>query len=78
MTKLFKPDYSKKLYTISIDVYENAHQFCINSEINYSPGYQECIGIMEIVKTALLRDMQDINIKEAKKYFDNVPKTKKK
>ena len=57
MSDTFKPDMTRKLYTISIDVYPNANVFGLsNIEEGYTPTYQEMIGALEIVKSAYLRE----------------------
>ena len=57
MSDTFKSDFSRKMYTISIDVYPNGNAFSLsNIEEGYTPTYQEMIGALEIVKSAYLRE----------------------
>jgi hypothetical protein len=57
MSNTFKPDFSRKLYTISIDVYPNGNVFGLsNMEEGYKATFQEIIGALEIVKSAYLRE----------------------
>lgn len=51
------PDLSRKLYTITIDVYPNAHIFDVTRvEEDYQITYQQLIGVLEIIKAAYLRE----------------------
>lgn len=56
MNDKFKPDLTRKLYVITIEVYPNGQTFSISDEENgYNVELQHVIGSLETVKGAYLR-----------------------
>lgn len=72
--KLFTPDFSKKKYSIIIDVYENCHTWKIQGPDDYIPTYHEMIGVLEINKFSLFSQQLEIN---KKAYAKKIKKEKK-
>lgn len=66
-TKLLTPDYSKKRFTITIEVFKNGNLFSTVPEKNYKPAYQEIVGAIEITKYSLLSQQSGNNQKEYSK-----------
>lgn len=72
--KLFTPDYSKKKFTIIIDVCDN----CNVVKTEGDATYQEMIGALEIIKRSLIVEQTKINksvAKTQKKHIDSACKT---
>jgi hypothetical protein len=66
--KLFNPDFSKKLFRIIIDVYDNGNTFGLEkSDEKHNATYQEIIGALEIVKFGFINKQSSYNVKVGKK-----------
>ena len=54
---LHKPNLDRKLYSIEVTAYENAHTFSIHiHEEGYNLQYPHIIGVLEVVKGSYLRE----------------------
>lgn len=54
---IHKPNLDRKLYSIEINAYENAHTFSIHiHEEGYNLQYPHIIGVLEVVKGSYLRE----------------------
>lgn len=75
--KLFKPDYDKPLFTITIQVKENCAMFGVEGHGEYKPTYHEVMGALETQKIGLIFQQREENIKQSKKVVKpTVKKTK--
>lgn len=74
--RLFEPDYTKKKYSIVVDVYENAFGFKIElpNPSDTPPTYESAMGALEITKFNLINAQREKNIKAAKKQLKKKPK----
>ncbi len=61
--KLFVPDFTKKLFSIKINVYENGSEFMIETENGsaYKPEQNQVIGALEISKIGVIRRQSEYN-----------------
>lgn len=60
--QMFTPDYSKPLYDIVINVFENGSVLTVKGvQKGYKPRYQELIGTLETVKLAYCEKQRKIN-----------------
>lgn len=66
--KLFKPDYTKKRFTITIEVYENGQVFNVDThEPDNKGNYYEVVGAIEAMKVHVIGLQGMKNRKEYKK-----------
>ncbi len=65
--KLFDPNKEKKLFTITIEVFENCASTAIANEGDYLCTYHEIIGAFETQKMGLLMNQREKNIE----HFNN-------
>lgn len=60
--QMFTPDYSKPLYDIVINVFENGSILTVKGvQKGFKPRYQELIGTLETVKLAYCEKQRKIN-----------------
>jgi hypothetical protein len=65
--KLFEPNKNKKLFTITLEVFENCASTAIANEGDYQCTYHEIIGALETQKVALLMNQREKNLEHFKK-----------
>jgi len=68
--KLFKPDSTKKLFTITIDVFENCCMLQVGKGDPSAPddiNYHHVIGALETQKHHLMTMQREENIKQTKR-----------
>lgn len=65
--KPFKPDFSKKKYSITIEVFENCNKILITPYGDYKPTYHEMVGVLEVNKINMIMDQTSHNRKISKK-----------
>jgi hypothetical protein len=65
--KLFDPNKHKKLFTITIEVFENCASIAIANEGDYLCTYHEIIGIFETQKMGLIMNQREKNLE----HFNN-------
>ncbi len=65
--KLFDADYSKKLFTITIDVRENGSLFAVSVEKDVVLNYHQLIGALETTKHNLIAQQSKKNQEQAEK-----------
>jgi hypothetical protein len=65
--KLFDPNKDKKLFTITIEVFENCASIAIANEDDYLCTYHEIIGIFETQKMGLIMNQREKNLE----HFNN-------
>ncbi len=66
--KLFKPDFTKKRFTLTIDVFENCCSLKVSSDDDKKEiNYHEVIGALETQKHHLMTLQREENIKLFKK-----------
>lgn len=76
-TKSLEPDYSKKLFTIEIEVFENSQLISIKPVGEYKPKYQEAVGAIEVLKIHLIKQQSEFNKTAYKNYLKQRKKNKK-
>jgi hypothetical protein len=64
--KLFEPNKNKKLFTITLEVFENCASTAIANEGEYQCKYHEIIGALETQKVALLMSQREKNLEHFK------------
>jgi hypothetical protein len=64
--KLFEPNKNKKLFTITLEVFENCASTLIANEGDYQCTYHEIIGALETQKVALLMNQREKNLEHFK------------
>lgn len=67
MNKLFEPNQNRKLFTITIEVFENCASTAIANDGDYQCTYHEIIGALETQKVGLLMNQRDKNLEHFKK-----------
>ena len=72
MNKLFKPNFDKKQFTISIDVFENGLSFTI-TPAEKTPMYYEVLGVIHQMLYSVMEDQR----KESKNEFAKLTKSLK-
>ena len=65
--KLFEPNKNKKLFTITIELFENCASTAIANEGDYQCTYHEIIGALETQKIGLLMNQREKNLEHFKK-----------
>lgn len=65
--RLFEPNENKKLFTITIEVFENCASTAIANEGDYQCTYHEIIGALETQKIGLAMNQRDKNLEHFKK-----------
>ena len=65
--KLFEPNKNNKLFTITLEVFENCASTAIANEGEYQCTYHEIIGALETQKVALLMNQREKNLEHFKK-----------
>jgi hypothetical protein len=71
--KLFKTDYTKKLYKIEIIVCQNGNEFRVEPiEKDHNISYDSLIGTLEITKIGLIDKQRKMNKKQFKKQKEQV------
>lgn len=64
--KLFKPNFDKLLFTITIEVFENCAKLAIGNKNGSDINYHQAIGALETQKHNLIFLQREANIKAAK------------
>ncbi|MDO9186948.1 MAG: hypothetical protein Q7W13_13120 [Bacteroidia bacterium] len=64
--KLFKPNFDKPLFTITIQVFENCAKVGVAPENGREVGYHEVIGALEAQKNHFIFCQREANIKAGK------------
>jgi hypothetical protein len=67
MNKLFEPNKNKKLFTITLEVFENCASTAIANEGDYQCTYHEIIGALETQKVGFLMNQREKNLEHFKK-----------
>lgn len=81
----FTPDFTKRLVTIIIDIYENASTFGVTPHNGHKPTYPEILGAMESQKISLIlrhglrasKDWKEFTKREKAKHKANAKKKKR-
>jgi len=66
MNKLFEPNKNKKLFTITVEVFENCASTVIINDGEYQCTYHEIVGALETQKVALLMNQREKNLEHFK------------
>lgn len=66
MNKAFEPNQNRKLFTITIEVFENCASTAIANYGDYLCTYHEIIGALETQKIGLLINQREKNLEHLK------------
>ena len=64
--KLFEPNKDKKLFTVTIEVYENCASVAIANDGDYQCTYHEIIGALETQKIGFIFTQREKNVEHFK------------
>lgn len=65
---LFQPDFTKKRFTVTVEVYDSGTVFKTTFHNGHSPTFQEMVGALTIATNGILRDHAEVSSKEYKKH----------
>lgn len=71
-SKFFEVDYTKKKFSITIDVYENGQAISMTNHIEKDVTYEQMVGTLEIAKINFVQKQSEQNRKSK-----TAPKKKK-
>lgn len=65
---MFKPEFGKDIFKITITIHENCQTFNVESFDGHVVSYQEIIGALDTVKMSYFFEQSGINIDEYRKW----------